>query len=71
MDRVAGKPEEAPVIEEWQGTREEIAFLKSLKNRGEVKSQSLLGASGVLRIRHASGVYQLRETQTGKLILTK
>jgi hemin uptake protein HemP len=36
-----------------------------------VDSQELLGANGVLYIRHQNEVYRLQTTRFGKLILTK
>jgi hemin uptake protein HemP len=36
-----------------------------------VDSQELLGAQGVLYIRHQNEVYRLQTTRFGKLILTK
>ncbi|MCS7100369.1 MAG: hemin uptake protein HemP [Burkholderiaceae bacterium] len=36
-----------------------------------IDSASLLGNQQVVRIRHGSGIYTLRQTRQGKLILTK
>ncbi|MBV1777194.1 hemin uptake protein HemP [Burkholderiaceae bacterium DAT-1] len=36
-----------------------------------INSDCLLGADGMLEIMHNGSVYQLRQTSTGKLILTK
>ncbi|WP_409339341.1 hemin uptake protein HemP, partial [Providencia rustigianii] len=36
-----------------------------------IESQQLLGASGKVAIQHRGEIYQLRQTRTGKLILTK
>ncbi|WP_336432177.1 hemin uptake protein HemP [Providencia alcalifaciens] len=38
---------------------------------GLIESQKLLGASGKIAIEHRGEIYQLRQTRTGKLILTK
>lgn len=37
---------------------------------GAVSSQALLGRRGRLLIRHRGRVYELRQTRSGKLILT-
>ncbi|HGI5214907.1 hemin uptake protein HemP [Providencia alcalifaciens] len=42
----------------------------SVKN-GLIESQKLLGSSGKIAIEHRGEIYQLRQTRTGKLILTK
>ncbi|MEY1662885.1 hemin uptake protein HemP [Isoalcanivorax beigongshangi] len=38
---------------------------------GRVSSRQLLNEDGLLWIRHGDGLYQLRQTASGKLILTK
>lgn len=38
---------------------------------GQVSSHALLDESGMLWIQHRGGLYQLRRTAAGKLILTK
>jgi|DewCreStandDraft_4_1066084.scaffolds.fasta_scaffold349742_2 hemin uptake protein HemP len=37
----------------------------------EIDSAALLAGEPMIRIRHASGIYTLRQTRQGKLILTK
>lgn len=37
----------------------------------EIDSAALLAGEPMIRIRHASGIYILRQTRQGKLILTK
>lgn len=36
-----------------------------------IKSEELFKSSNVIYIQHQNGMYQLRETKSGKLILTK
>jgi hemin uptake protein HemP len=42
----------------------------SSENVARVRSEELLGSAGVLIILHAGREYRLRQTSTGKLILT-
>lgn len=49
----------------------DAADLRVPPERREVSSAELFGGARVVLIRHADAVYSLRQTSSGKLILTK
>ena len=50
---------------------ENIEIIKQLIKTDVIESQQLLGSTGKVEIQHRGEIYQLRQTRTGKLILTK
>jgi len=52
-----------------EGTDEQSAPLR--RERREIASTDLFGGSREVHIRHADEIYTLRQTNKGKLILTK
>ncbi|MBG5882838.1 hemin uptake protein HemP [Providencia alcalifaciens] len=56
------------IIEE---TTKSTSLTDFAAKNGLIESQKLLGASGKIAIEHRGEIYQLRQTRTGKLILTK
>ncbi|QLR03831.1 hemin uptake protein HemP [Providencia rettgeri] len=56
------------IIEE---TTKSTSLTDFAAKNGLIESQKLLGASGKISIEHRGEIYQLRQTRTGKLILTK
>ena len=54
---------------EPKGTNDLATTLR--RQRREITSEELFGGSRELHIRHAEEIYTLRQTNKGKLILTK
>jgi hemin uptake protein HemP len=52
-------------------TRTDRATNRPEANARYIDSRELLGHDGNVKIRHRDQVYNLRQTRTGKLILTK
>lgn len=50
---------------------ENIEIIKQPIKTDVIESQQLLGSTGKVEIQHRGEIYQLRQTRTGKLILTK
>lgn len=48
-----------------------IEIIKQPIKTDVIESQKLLGPTGKVEIQHRGEIYQLRQTRTGKLILTK